>query len=395
LLPELMPYSSVTMTSDASVGPRPQFLTVGHSDARAFGMGATQRARALAAQSGLEVVENPDRARGAVVADVGYAWDPGWLGEIARRPRTRLVADGANVLVHVPAGEPLDSIAAAMERGTWDGEGYETLDPDVAELTNHQLRKRERPFVMRLDPNNPEPVERAAYDASYKGVTDALTLYLWRRPAFYLTRWAARAGLSPNMVTLIGAILCVAAFFFFWYGRYWAGCIAGFGFMVLDTVDGKLARCTGQSSKWGNIFDHGIDLVHPPFWWWAWAEGLGRHGPLHRVDYPGLEPVYEALIVGAIVFGYIAQRIIEGIFMRRFGMHIHVWRPIDSKFRLVTARRNPNMVILVGSLVFGRPDMGLQLVALWTVVSLIFHAVRLAQANARHDRGRRIISWLA
>ena len=40
----------------------------------------------------------------------------------------------------------------------------------------------------------PEPVERAAYDAAYKGVTDVLTLYLWRRPAFYLTRWAAQAG---------------------------------------------------------------------------------------------------------------------------------------------------------------------------------------------------------
>ena len=43
-----------------------------------------------------------------------------------------------------------------------------------------------------------DPQERAAYDAAYKGVTDALTLYLWRKPAFYLTRWAARAGLSPN-----------------------------------------------------------------------------------------------------------------------------------------------------------------------------------------------------
>ena len=51
--------------------------------------------------------------------------------------------------------------------------------------------------------------------------------------------------------------------------------------------------------------------------------------------------------------------------MRRFGgMHIHVWRPIDSKFRLITARRNPNMVILVGALLFGRPDVGLELVAL-------------------------------
>ena len=46
---------------------------------------------------------------------------------------------------------------------------------------------------------------------------------------------------------------------------------AGLVFMVLDTVDGKLARCTITSSGWGNVFDHGVDLIHPPFWWWAWA----------------------------------------------------------------------------------------------------------------------------
>ena len=93
-----------------------------------------------------------------------------------------------------------------------------------------------------------------------------------------LTRIAARIGMSPNMVTAIGAILCVAAFFLFRDGHYWAGMAAGLVFMVLDTVDGKLARCTITSSKWGDVVDHGIDLVHPPFWWWAWGAGLATWG---------------------------------------------------------------------------------------------------------------------
>ena len=273
-------------------------------------------------------------------------------------------------------------------RRPFSGGGFDRMAAESAELTYHELRKRDRPFVMALDEASAGKVEKAAYDASYKGVTDALTLYLWRGAAFHLTRWAARAGLTPNQITLVGALLCAATFFLFMGGHYWWGIAAGFGFMVLDTVDGKLARCTGQSSWWGNIFDHGIDLVHPPFWWWAWAEGLNYH------DDP-FEPVYEYLIVGAIVAGYVAQRVIEGVFMRRYGMHIHVWQKIDSRFRLITARRNPNMVILVGSLIFQRPDMGLELVALWTMVSLIFHAVRLAQANARADRGATLASWLA
>ncbi len=373
----------------------PLFIAVGDNPARAFGMAADVRANALAVKAGMEPATVPQAGRGTMLADLGYAWDPTWARAMAAKPGTALVKDGRAVLVHVTADVDPEPYAAAMRDGRPFADGLDILDADRAEVSNKELRKRERPFVLPLVAGQEDAVERASYDAAYKGVTDALTLYLWRKPAFYLTRWAARANLSPNFITLIGALLCVAAFFFFWYGRYWAGCAAGFGFMVLDTVDGKLARCTGQSSKWGNIFDHGIDLIHPPFWWWAWAEGLGRHGPLLKQGYPGLEPVYEGLVILTIVFGYVAQRVIEGIFMRRYGMHIHVWRPIDSQFRLITARRNPNMVILVGSLVFGRPDVGLQLVALWTILSLIFHAVRLAMANGRADRGRQIISWLS
>ena len=377
------------MTDEVPAGDKPLFVTVGDNPARAFGMGAAERANALAIKAKLEPANAAQSGRSTVYADVNWAWDPEWLVVLRNSPGKVLTKEGRAVLAHVPGGGDVARLLAAMQAGSqYEGVSLEAIDADTADFSYSKLRKRERPFVMPLDPADAEPVERASYDASYKGVTDALTLYLWRRPAFYLTRWAARAGMTPNQVTTIGAVLCLAAFFLFYGGWYWTGVAAGFAFMVLDTVDGKLARCTGQSSKWGNLFDHGVDLIHPPFWWWAWAEGLQAYGrPLD-------DRVYELLIIGAIVFGYIVQRLIEGIFVRRFGMHIHVWQRIDSQFRLITARRNPNMVILVLALLFGRPDLGIELVALWTILSLIFHAVRLAQANARRERGQPVISWL-
>jgi phosphatidylglycerophosphate synthase len=318
---------------------------------------------------------------------MAYGWDPAWLKAMRSRPRSVLTLSGKPVMVHIGAADDADAAAEAIEAGTLP-DGYEVVESETAQLSYAELRKRDRPFVLPLDPNDAEPVERAAYDAAYKGVTDVLTLYLWRRPAFYLTRWAAQARLTPNFITLVGAVLCVLAFWLFWNGNYWWGVLSGFIFMVLDTVDGKLARCTGASSKWGNVFDHGIDLVHPPFWWWAWQHGLDPYGR-------PLEPVFSTMILAAIVGGYVAQRLIEGIFMRRFGgMHIHVWKRIDSQFRLITARRNPNMVILVVALLFRRPDLGLELVAWWTIISLIFHAVRLAQASEHVARGGKITSWL-
>ena len=379
---EQMPIPTVTETP-------PTFVTVGANAGIAFGLDAATRARRLAAKAKLNCGDTPTAGHAVLLADLDFAWDPAWLASIAKRPGKVLMLGDRAVLAHVPAAiDPAPMIAAMASGSAWTGDALERLDSATAQLSNHELRKRERPFVLPLDPANPEPVERAAYDASYKGVTDALTLYLWRGLAFHLTRWAARAGMTPNQITTIGAILCVATFFLFRHGDYWLGMAAGFGFMVLDTVDGKLARCTAQSSWWGNIFDHGIDLVHPPFWWWAWADGLAFWND-------PFEPVYQVLIVSAIVVGYVVQRVIEGIFMRKYDMHIHVWRPIDSKFRLITARRNPNMIILLASLLVGRPDLGIELVALWTIVSLIFHAVRLAQANARAERGRKLVSWLA
>src|SRR3954452_23470454 len=363
------------------------FVPVGHNAARPFGVDARERACRLATNAGFECVDKAPAGRAALVASMAYGWDPAWIREMRNRAGTVLTLDGKPVMAHVPEGGDATKAAAAVEEGR-PIEGLGSLAAETAELENKALRKRERPFVMPLDPDDPEPVERAAYDAAYKGVTDALTLYLWRKPAFYLTRWAARAGLSPNFITLIGAVLCVLAFVFFWRGQYWPGVLSGFIFMVLDTVDGKLARCTGASSKWGNVFDHGIDLVHPPFWWWAWLHGLAAYGR-------PIEPVAATMVLSAIVGGYVAQRVIEGAFMRRFGgMHIHVWRKVDSQFRLITARRNPNMIILVAALLVGRPDSGLVLVAWWTIISLIFHAVRYAQAREQAGRGKAITSWL-
>jgi phosphatidylglycerophosphate synthase len=371
------------MSDDAAL----LFVPVGANPARPFGMDARDRACRLATSAGFECADAPRQGRAALIVSLAYAWDPAWLKAMRSRPGTVLTLGGKPVMAHVPRDRDAAAAASAVEAGN-GLDGYDALGAETAELNYAELRKRDRPFVLPLDPNDPEPVERAAYDASYKGVTDVLTLYLWRRPAFYLTRWAARAELTPNVVTLVGAILCALAFVLFWRGLYWPGVLAGFIFMVLDTVDGKLARCTGASSKWGNVFDHGIDLVHPPFWWWAWLHGLAAYGR-------PLAPVYATMVLSAIVGGYVAQRVIEGVFMRRFGgMHIHVWRKVDSQFRLITARRNPTMIILVAALLVGRPDSGLVLVAWWTIISLIFHAVRYAQASEAAARGQKITSWL-
>ena len=98
--------------------------------------------------------------------------------------------------------------------------------------------------------------------------------------------------------------------------------------------------------------------------------------------------------LGIIVVGYILQRIEEGVFLSLFGMEIHVWRRFDSLFRQVTARRNPNMLILTLAALLGAPREGLIAVAVWTSLYLLVHLARIVQALAARRNGP-LISWLA
>ncbi|HEX8571689.1 MAG TPA: CDP-alcohol phosphatidyltransferase family protein [Allosphingosinicella sp.] len=355
---------------------------VGANDTRLWGLTAEERLRRIARAQGLEV-----REEGELLVNLGYAFDPSWLKLAAARPGVVVTRGGVPVLAHATTAR--QEIVRGMREGRKVLAASDILPwEEAGGLGNEELRKKERPFMERLEPGTVGSLERASYFGAYKGVTDLLTKYLWPEWALVLTRWAARIGMSPNQVSLAGALLCLLATWLFYRGLYWPGLAAGLAFMVLDTVDGKLARCTITSSRIGEAIDHGIDLVHPPFWWWAWGVGLHAYGR-------PLAPDLFWWTLAAIVGGYVVQRLIEGAFIARFGMHIHVWRRFDSRFRLVTARRNPNMVILLAFLIAGRPDWGLVAVAAWTLISLAVHLAQLVQAMAVRAAGRPVVSWLS
>lgn len=254
---------------------------------------------------------------------------------------------------------------------------------ELAGRYDKKLRKRTDPTV--LIPATAAEAEQALFDASYKGVTDFVTKHVLPAPALVVTRWCAARGISPNQVTWVSAVMVAVTFWLFWQGQFGWGLVAAYVMTFLDTVDGKLARVTMTSSKLGDFLDHGIDLIHPPFWWWAWAVGCAAIG----------DPLADGgLSLALIVAGYILQRGEEGLFIARFGIEMHIWRPFDSLFRKFTARRNPNLVILTVAWALGAPREGLILVAAWTVICLLVHLVQIGQAFLARRHGP-LTSWLA
>jgi phosphatidylglycerophosphate synthase len=241
-----------------------------------------------------------------------------------------------------------------------------------------KLRRWEPAYAYPASAERVREVERRTFDASYKGVTDLVTKWVWPRPAAWATRWCAERGITPNAVTIASWVLALAAIALFARGAFGVGLVVAWAMTFLDTVDGKLARVTLTSSRLGDVLDHGLDLLHPPFWYFAWGLGLGlASGPATAIA----------------VAGYLVGRLLEGAFLAAFKIETHSWRPIDALFRTVTARRNPNLILLSVGALGGRPDLGLWLVAGWTLLSLGFHTLRLLQAFVARGRGEAIVAF--
>jgi hypothetical protein len=230
-------------------------------------------------------------------------------------------------------------------------------------------------------------ITRASYDEAFPRVSDALTLYLWRRVAFVPVQRSLAAGIPAQAAIVVEAILATLVFALFWNGRFWAGLIVAVLVMAVGVMALMLSRL-GHAPSASNRLRVAVELVYPLFWWWAWGHGLSAYGR-------PLAPIYATMVLGAIVGGTVAIGVVEALAFRRFnGMEIHASRPLDTRFRLVSAGRNPNLVILAAALLFRRPESGLVLVAWWTLISLIFHGVRLAQLTEQQARRQKIVSWL-
>ena len=235
-----------------------------------------------------------------------------------------------------------------------------------------RLRKFDLSHVVRVTSENKATLEKYLYDKSYKGITDLVTKWLWPIPAIAVVRLCAKRNITPNMITGFGWLLTILAGVAFYHGEFILGLIAAWIMTFLDTVDGKLARVTMQSSKVGHAMDHGLDIIHPPIWYWCWAMGVG----VEAISVLGVT-LSTMSWVWVMLVAYIVGRIFEGLFQLFFNdISIFCWKQVDSYNRLITARRNPCMILLTISLFAYGEIWGFVWVVMWTVISTLILAVR-------------------
>ncbi|SFD89310.1 CDP-alcohol phosphatidyltransferase family protein [Nitrosomonas sp. Nm166] len=260
--------------------------------------------------------------------------------------------------------------------------GLKDLKIDVQQ----NLKKKDPPYLLPISEANRRLLEKELFSGSYKGVTDLVTKWLWPVPAFWATHYCVRRGWQPNHVTYLSVVFAVLAGVAFWFGLFGIGLLMGWLMTFLDTVDGKLARVTVTSSRLGDVLDHGLDIIHPPLWYLAWGVGLaGTSIPLASLD----------MLMWLMLLGYIGGRLCEGAFqlwLAPFDMFI--WHKLDSFNRLITARRNPNLILLSYGWLTDQPDFGLLLVVLWHLISTAILIWRLIIGWRTKQKEGSLKSWL-
>ena len=241
--------------------------------------------------------------------------------------------------------------------------------------------RRTLPFYLFRVTNAEEraKVERFLFWSNYKGSTDFFTKYVYPPLVWLMVRPLARAHVHPNWVTIISIVLTFAAVPLFGAGYFLAGFLCAYGMSVLDSVDGKLARLTFTDSKLGNVLDHGLDLVHPPFWYCAWAYGLSSASNGGEV----WSPVFLASLLMLVL--YVIDRLILKVYPTRFGRGLHTHAPMDGFVRTFISRRNINLPLFTVGYVAGLGIETIYLIVFWQAATCLYHGARTAWILA-HDR---------
>jgi CDP-diacylglycerol--glycerol-3-phosphate 3-phosphatidyltransferase len=184
----------------------------------------------------------------------------------------------------------------------------------------------------------------------------------------------ARAGVTPDVITIFGTAGAVAsALIFFPRGWFFAGTLLIWGFVMLDIVDGAVARASGGGSLFGAVLDSSCDRIADAAVFGSVAWYYARHGEKWM-----LLAALLCLVLGSLT-SYIRARAEAAGLTATVG---------------IAERAERLIIVLVGTGLTGLPGYHVPYVlavALWLLVaaSTITVAQRFAtvyaQARARRD----------
>ena len=148
-------------------------------------------------------------------------------------------------------------------------------------------------------PNGLRLAEQSLFQSlqTLKGGLDGfIDRYVNRKLSGVLTRFFLKAGLSPNVITIVSMVIGLIAAGFFATGSYELGIIGALLFqlsVIIDCCDGEVARLTFAESRFGQELDIWADNVVHMAIFSGIACGAYLHGPWQGTALP--------LVLGALI----------------------------------------------------------------------------------------------
>ena len=306
-----------------------------------------------------------DRILEHLVGRGAGTWIRGDSGAVA------LYLDGrqAAALGRAGRGAPDGPAALAGRRAKALGLALSTLDQ--VEQYVAELRLTMEPYMLRLEAEGSvRPVERLMYRRTFKGVIDIVASHGYYHLVRWLTRHVSKTGISPNALTVLsivgvwGAVPCFAA------GELGWGVLAAWIGVLLDSVDGKLARLRLHLSQTMGRIEHLTAMPGLGLWFIAWGWHVSSSGLAAAQD--------AALLTWVLVGSFLVDKVLSGGFKARFGRELFDYTRLDALVHPFAARRNIALVVFTVGWVWGRPLGALALLTGWMGATLVFHALRLA-----------------
>jgi len=76
-----------------------------------------------------------------------------------------------------------------------------------------------------------------------------------------IVRPLAKAGVTPNQITVVGLLISLAGAYLFYRGEQLTAAVVLLVGSLIDALDGTLARLTGKTSRFGAFLDSTFDRI--------------------------------------------------------------------------------------------------------------------------------------
>ncbi len=232
-----------------------------------------------------------------------------------------------------------------------------------------ELRLTMVPFLVRIgDCDDLRRVDRLLYHRTFKGVIDVVARYGYYHFVRFTTRWLSRMEVSPNLLTLLSILGIWAAIPCFATGQIGWGILSAWVGVILDSMDGKLARLTVNLSDAMGALEHAAAMPGLGLWFVALGWFLA--------DGELLSSTPASISCWLLVSAFLADKVVSGTFKKVYGYELFDARPLDAAFHLIAARRNIHLLLLTVGAISDSIATAFECMAAGMVASFLFHLAR-------------------